>query len=217
MAIHHWRNLLSSAEQARAGRFRRPDDRDRWIVAHGVLRMILGRLAECAPEQIVFGEGENGKPHIVEPASAACWRINLSHSHRMCVIGTTKLAALGVDIEHVRSIEDMNGVARRVFTGREYGELTALQGEQRLRGFYNGWTRKEAIVKAMGVGISQSLQSIEVSLAPGDRPALRRCAEDDPAAWQLYSPAISAAYAAAVAIRSHTPIELEIRQYEAIS
>ena len=214
--IQHWWHTLSAEERARAQRFRRPGDCDRWVVAHGVLRRILGHLANCEPARITFATEKRGKPRIVEPISASCWHFNLSHSHRMALVGVTRVGPLGLDIEYVREFDNMHGVARRVFAGSERSDLMSLHGRGRASGFYNGWTRKESLIKATGAGMSQSLKSIEVSLIPGEPAVVRAFEEDDPAAWQLHSLDVATDYAAAVAIRTDRAIDTEVRSHEAI-
>jgi 4'-phosphopantetheinyl transferase len=109
---------------------------------------------------------------------------------------------VGVDVERIRRDMELESIARRYFSQREVAELLALPPEQREIAFFNGWTRKEAYIKAQGLGLSLPLDSFDVSLAP-DEPAILRETRPDPqkaARWRLESLEVDAQYVAAVAV-----------------
>lgn len=156
--------LLSPDERARADRFRRPELRRRYAIAHAALRVELSRAVGCAPGELVFAEGEHGKPSLVVPECDV--QFNLSHSGEHAVIALTRERAVGVDVEHLRPVR-ATAIARRFFAPSEFAALERLQGADRDRAFLRCWTRKEAWVKGLGQGLRVSLSSFEVGVEPG--------------------------------------------------
>lgn len=190
--LHVWRldetasarmaGFLSADETARALRFVSERDRQRFIVGRARLRQILARYMGVAPGAVTFAYGENGKPHLSHAGPAP--HFNLSHSADLAAAAVCWECELGVDVEHIRPIEP--GVAERFFSASENAELAALQPADWLRGFFRCWTRKEAVVKALGVGLMQDITALSVSLAP-DAPRVLRLEGDDeaPGRWSL--------------------------------
>ncbi len=158
-AVQHFLKILSNAERERAERFQSADSRVNFIVSHGLLRSLLGGYLMSAPEGLDFRENAWGKPFLSEEPSL---HFNLSHAGGCGMIGIRWGRPLGVDLEEVRELEDMENVARLIFTGKEFDFWKALDPTKRKRLFFSGWTRKEAFVKAMGRGLSYSLQEFEV-------------------------------------------------------
>jgi 4'-phosphopantetheinyl transferase len=148
------RDRLSPDEHGRAGRFVR--DRDRFVAARAFLRLVLGRCLDEEPGGLVFRYGPNGKPELEGPPRGLAF--NLAHSEALAVCAVARgCDALGVDVERVRPIEDAEGVARLALPRGEAARLASLPEPQRLRGFYEAWTRNEALLKALGLGLGQPL------------------------------------------------------------
>jgi len=183
--------LLSQAELDRANRFRFAKDRQAHVAAHGALRQILATYLNCSPSDIGFGETANGKPAVDGI------QFNLSHSADLALVAVTRERALGVDVEHVDPHRADRNVAKRFFSPYEIRVLESLPEEQQTEAFLNCWTRKEAYLKALGLGMSVPLDSFDVSLAPGEPAALLRGA--DPR-WKLRSFVPVPGYIGAVAI-----------------
>ena len=148
--------VLSSEERERAGRFRSEADRDRSIVARGGLRWILSTYCACGPEALVFRTREHGKPALVE--SPVPVEFNVSHSGDCVLIGVTAGDECGVDIERTRSRLSEEGIAERFFCPREVEWLRRNE-----KGFFRLWTTKEAIIKAVGRGLSIPLSDVDVT------------------------------------------------------
>lgn len=200
---------LSDDEKQRASRFRFPTDRDRYIVSHGSLRDVLGRYLHRQPHQLTFSVNKYGKPSLAHSKL----EFNLSHSNDFALIAITQGRKVGVDVEHIRTDIEMENIARRHFSRVEISELMSLPPEQREAGFFNCWTRKEAYIKAQGVGLSLPLDSFDVSLAP-DQPAILRETRpnlQEAACWSLLSLEIHPKYAGAVAVETGT---LEFRFWD---
>ncbi|MBE0670393.1 MAG: 4'-phosphopantetheinyl transferase superfamily protein [Anaerolineales bacterium] len=201
--------FLSNDEKQRASRFRFPIDRDRYIVSHGSLRDILGRYLHGQPYQSIFSTNKYGKPSLVDSEL----EFNLSHSNDFTLIAIAQGRKVGVDVEHIRTDMELENIARRYFSRVEISELMSMPSEQREAGFFNCWTRKEAYIKAQGLGLSLPLDSFDVSLTP-DQPAVLRETRPNPqeaACWSLLSLEIHPNYAGALAVETGT---LEFRFWD---
>ena len=162
-------DTLSPDERHRAGRFHFERHRRRYVVARGALRFILGRYLERGPGQLRFTYGRFGKPDLEGGATAAAdLRFNLSHAEDIALIALTRGSEIGVDVEFVR--EEFAGmeVAERFFSRAEVESLRASPEESRADAFFTCWTRKEAYIKALGAGLSHSLQQFTVTLSEGE-------------------------------------------------
>ena len=158
------RALLSPDEQERAARFVFREDRRRYIVARARLRQLLGERLRVSPEKIELQYGAAGKPALA--ASHGELRFNLSHCEDVAVYAFADAAEVGVDVEAVRRLDDADEIAMRVFSPRERAAYLRLPEGERAWGFFRCWTRKEALVKALGSGLSQPLEDLDVSPAP---------------------------------------------------
>ena len=157
--------LLSPDEHQRADRFRRPEDRQHFIVGRAMLRQILGSYLAIAPNALQFGYEPRGKPFL---ANAPDLHFNLSHSHGLALYAIGRDRRIGVDLECLsRTLSDVEPLAQRFFSAKEYDHLMAQPVEQRRSAFLRLWTCKEAILKAIGTGLSE-LEQIEIpqSVAP---------------------------------------------------
>lgn len=156
--------LLSPAERVRAARFAFDRDRRTFVMSHGILRRVLGVVCHENPARLRFRQGLRGKPYLVDAPPGL--QFNLSHTEGFCLVGVTRGAAIGVDVERVRATDDMAALVRQCFSVAEQREFDALPQAERCRAFFKGWTRKEAFIKAIGDGLSYPLDSFDVSLAP---------------------------------------------------
>jgi 4'-phosphopantetheinyl transferase len=198
------RRLLAPDEQLRADRFHFEIDRQRFSVARGGLRTILSRYVRARPEKIQFAYDAHGKPRLVPSQPTNPLKFNLAHSGGIALCAVTRLGDIGVDVERIRPEFAGEDIARRFFSASEVARLEQLPAETRQTAFFNCWTRKEAFLKATGVGLSLPLDQFDVTLAPGEPAALVRTAwdENEPAFWSLASIDVGAGHAAAVAIRT---------------
>jgi 4'-phosphopantetheinyl transferase len=153
------RALLSADERARAASFRFPQHQRRFAVARGLLRELLGSALSLRPQEIELAEGSYGKPVLGGPLRAHPLRFNLSHSEELAVFALTLTGEIGVDVEHIRPLPDMWGLAARCFAPPELAALSRLPDDERVHGFFRAWTRKEAVIKADGAGLSWELLS----------------------------------------------------------
>jgi 4'-phosphopantetheinyl transferase len=163
--LDEYRGWLDADECRRASAFRRPVDRDRFIARRGLMRAHLGQELGIAPQMVRIAADEHGKPFLRDDPDLA---FNLSHSNGLALLATMRGGAIGCDIEWRNPELACPRVAQRLFAADEYAMLTALPSEQWIAGFYNCWTRKEAYVKALGLGLSHPLDAFTVSVAPGE-------------------------------------------------
>jgi 4'-phosphopantetheinyl transferase len=169
-ALPPYASLLSADEKERAERYRFSRDRDRYVVRRALLRLLLGRQLGRAPAALRFTANAWGKLALADGGS----EFNLSHSRGLALFALSRDVAVGCDIEfHDRRFLAEN-IPERLFSATERRELRGFAAEDRLTAFFDGWTRKEAFIKARGLGLSLPLNSFDVALAPGERPALHR-------------------------------------------
>ncbi|MDB5673907.1 MAG: hypothetical protein JWM65_889 [Sphingomonas bacterium] len=151
-------HLLGADERARADRFRFPRDRRRFVVRRARLRQLLGSWVDRAPETLVFSENSHGKPIL-----AGGPPFGLSHSADMMMLAIGD-ADVGCDLEWIDPALDWPPLAETFFTPTERAALTALPPEAARHAFFACWARKEAFVKALGLGLSYPLDAFDVSV-----------------------------------------------------
>jgi 4'-phosphopantetheinyl transferase len=193
----------------RAGRFYFPRDRDRFIAAHGCLRDVLARYLHCQPDQLTFSVNRYGKPALRNYKL----EFNLSHSGDFALIAIAQGRRVGIDVEHIRQGISLQDIALQNFSKSEFAELQSLPREQQEAAFFACWTRKEAYIKAQGLGLSLPLENFDVSLHPNE-PALLRATRpnhEEAARWVLLPLVVDSFYAAAVAVEGK---DLEFRLWD---
>ena len=162
--------VISADEAVRAARFVVAADRTRYAAAHGLLRVVLSGYLGVRPEEVVFERGIGGKPCVASRRV----RFSLSHSGARGLVAVSAEREVGVDIERIRELGDVEGLARRCFSPLERAALSAVPPSQRQAAFFAGWTRKEAFLKVLGEGLSRPLDSFDVTLKPGEPARLLR-------------------------------------------
>jgi len=180
--------LLSDDERARASRFIPETSRRQFIAAHGQMRQVLGALLHQDPTGLRFTAGAHGKPSLV----GGELHFNLSHSGGLALLAVTRDQETGVDIEATTRKVEIDKLAPRFFAPAEAAALADLPEAARVRAFFNIWTRKEAYIKACGLGLALPLHSFNVS-------------HDDPPmlsvpGWTIHSLDACPGYAAALVI-----------------
>jgi len=166
--------VLDAAERERAAAYPDEQRRARFILSHGVTRLILGRYAGIAPEEVAYGEQANRKPVLAGPVAASDIRFNLTHSEGIALLAVAPGLDVGVDIERIRSLRDALGLAQRFFAPEEINDLRSLsEPAEREAAFFRCWTRKEAMLKATGDGLRFPLSAFAVTLLVGEAAAVR--------------------------------------------
>lgn len=191
--------ILNPEERTRAQRFHFEKDRNRFIVARGLLRKILAQYLPIDPAQINFSFNNYGKPELID----AVLQFNLSHAKDAVLYAITKQFPVGIDIEVISDKHDIDAIAERYFSKNEYAVLKNLSGKEKILAFYNAWTRKEAFLKAIGQGLSYSLADVEVSIVPAEKAEFINLGNPEFLLneWSLLIPPETADYAAALAVK----------------
>ncbi len=198
-----WRAWLNADEQARVDRKRREPDRERELASRGAVRGLLAAYVERSPAGLAFATEARGKPVLASGDETPRWEFNASHSGDWVLVGIGRGHALGVDVEQQREIES-DELVQGFFTPDEKAQWAEVPAGDRETVFFATWTRKEAYLKALGVGLMKPLDSFAVQVSPERAPALLWCAEDAAAAanWRLWDVAPETGYAATVVTRS---------------
>ncbi len=194
--------LLSRDERMRVERFHFEKDRKRFIVCRGILRTILGCYLSVQPSRLQFCYGKRGKPALADTFGKGTIRFNISHSNGVALFAFTRDREIGVDIEKIRDIAEMDQIAERFFSARENAVFRALPKSKKKEAFFNCWTRKEAFIKAIGDGLSYPLDKFDVSLVPGEPARLLRTEGDSKGAsrWSIQELNPVSGFAAAFAV-----------------
>jgi 4'-phosphopantetheinyl transferase len=185
--------LLSDAERQRASHFAFDRDRRRFTVARARLRRLLSARLGVRPESVELMYGAHGKPELARRLADSDLRFNVSHSDDVAVYAFARGREIGIDVEAIRVIRNADDIAAHFFSLRENESYRALDPRDKPLGFLNCWTRKEAFIKALGVGLYHPLDRFDVSLAPGEPAKILRVESTpgDHYGWRMesFSPA----------------------------
>ena len=143
---------LSPEEQERVRRFTRPADRQRQLLARGLVREVLAPVLGLPPERIAFKLGAHGKPAVAGDRAGV--HFNLSHSGDWVALALARDSEVGIDIEAPAGHHRMDAIAARLYGPTERTWLAAASAERRLDTFYRLWTVREAYLKAVGIGLA---------------------------------------------------------------
>jgi 4'-phosphopantetheinyl transferase len=147
------RAMLSADEVARMQRLRRPGDRQRFLVSHALVRLLLSRHAPVEPSDWDFVPGPHGKPAIGAPRDHAKLSFSLSHTDGLCACALTETGDVGIDVERLARRVEADALAARMLSPDEASRIASLDPERRRAAFLRHWTLREAWVKARGEGM----------------------------------------------------------------
>ena len=196
---------LAADERTRAEQFYFETHRERFIVARGVLRAILGCYLNRAPECLTFCYGAHGKPALAGDADLDTIRFNVSHSHGVALKQVTRGREVGIDLERICFDLKVMEIAERFFSRREVAMLQTLPPGMQRQAFFRCWTRKEAYIKARGEGLSLPLDQFDVSLVSGESEIALGIQRDpfEASRWSLRELPAATDYVAALAVEGH--------------
>lgn len=221
-AVHIWRSslainppllqslekLLSADELARSQRFRFPQHQRRFVAGRGRLRQILGRYLDVAPDRLEFHYSPTGKPTL-DSAIAGGLQFNLSHSQDLMLCAVSRDRALGIDLEQLRPVSDLEPLTERFFAIAESRRICALPVESRSQAFLQYWTCKEAILKAMGTGLA-NLSEVELTPIDGALQPIGTALKP----WRLQSFIPATEFVAAIAVESDSQPQFAFWQWQ---
>lgn len=203
-------DLLTPDEQQKAARFHFEKDRNHYGAARGLLRSILSSYLSQDPRNLRFTYNPYGKPAL----DSGLLQFNVSHSHGLALYAVARYHPVGIDLEHMRTDFGWRQIVEQYFSERELKALIQLPESQQCRAFFDGWTRKEAFIKAKGQGLSIPLNQFDVSLSPAEPVALLHTQWDPSEAtqWTLHALNPGENYAGAIAIQGRDP---QLRYWQA--
>jgi len=202
---------LSLDERSRAERFRFDRDRRRFVVARGTLRHLLAQELDKTPQSIAFCYGEYGKPSVsteqdlmahTQSGDQCDFHFNLSHSGEIALCALGYQYRVGVDIEKIKDIQRLDSMMERCLLSKEQAEVN--ENKDPLRAFLQRWTCKEAYLKAIGMGLIQSMNTVEVQLEP---PSFVALPQGNSQTWQLSLMKVPDDYVAALAVEGDAKVD----------
>lgn len=164
-------NVLSSDERIRAKKFRFQKLREKYACCRSTLRILLSEYTGMDPQDIRFDYGPAGKPAMIAEQGSKL-QFNLSHSGNWCIVGITRIGPTGVDVEQVRDLPDLPGMAKQILSNNELTQFCRLPRENQQDAYFGCWTQKESILKCLGSGFSLPVRTIEVQVDPRKKPQL---------------------------------------------
>jgi 4'-phosphopantetheinyl transferase len=196
--------VLSASERERVAAFKFEWHRRRFIAGRGLLRTVLAGCLKMGPEEVEFAIGPKGKPVLGGRAATAGPQFNLAHSQDLALLAVTRVGPVGVDVECIRPVKDSGGLVKRFFSAGESEVFQGLDEALKPAAFMNLWTRKEALLKSTGEGITNRLGEVEVTFLPGEPARLVAVSGDESAAreWTLHELQPARGFTGAVAVRA---------------
>ncbi len=179
--------LLSADENEKARRFKFDVHRSRYVVTRATLRTLLSKYLRKPPSDVSILEGRHGKPEIGSEGEDL--EFNLSHSGGLAVFAFGRGRRVGVDIEETGRDVEFRDLAQRFFSEQERAVLRGVPDPDVREAFYECWTRKEAYIKALGLGVTHGLDNFAVAFGPAAEPGILHSDLDPDAArrWSMRS------------------------------
>lgn len=195
---------LSRREKERAAKFKFDLHRNRFVAGRGQLRTVLGRYLRADPSKLEFAYSPQGKPELEPKSNGDGLHFNLAHAEDLALVAITRAGPIGVDVECIRQVEEMDDLVAKFFSPRENELFRKVPTSDRPIAFFNLWTRKEALLKATGEGITRSLNLVEVSFLPDEPARVLNISGDSEKAksWSLHALSPAPNFVGAVAIQT---------------
>jgi 4'-phosphopantetheinyl transferase len=196
--------LLSPEEKNSAKRYHFEHDRVLYIARHGILRTLLGNYIKCEPDQIQFTTNTYGKPYLKHMDHNKQYYFNISYSNNMGVFAFTADQEVGIDIEFVKNIPEMNSIVDNYLSSKEKNKFKKLSKIQRENLFYEYWTRKEALVKGIGMGLKYPIDRIDLNLQNVQTAVIdnRHTNSESKQIWSIYKLNLPQGFIGALALRN---------------
>ena len=184
-------------------RKRIPLDARRVLTSRACLRLLLGHYLDVPPASVAIAATVNGKPHLAAPAATPVLEFNVSHSGDWVVLAFASGLPLGVDVECHRALE-FSELVNAFFSPQERETWSKIPSTDHTQAFFSAWTRKEAYLKGLGLGLFKSLDSFSVAFGFDAADGLLGCESDAsaPQRWLIASVDLAPDYACAFAVGS---------------
>ncbi|MBF0491572.1 MAG: 4'-phosphopantetheinyl transferase superfamily protein [Deltaproteobacteria bacterium] len=192
--LERLKKYLNKKEKFRSEKFYSREDQRRFVVSHAALQCLLKNYLD-SEYPFVFTENEYGKPFLAKNSL----QFNLSHSHELALIAFAKNTSLGIDVERIKENPNIPNIARRFFSVCEAEQLLSLPSAKQTDFFYRCWTQKEALIKALGLGFSESLEGLNQNTE-----------------WYIQELSVHSHYKAALAVKGRD-WKWELRQWDRFS
>jgi 4'-phosphopantetheinyl transferase len=183
---HYWTNLLTQEERERVNRKRLPIDSRRTLASRACLRTLLGGYLHLKPQDIKLKTKSEGKPFVEHQGTTSRIEFNVSHSGEWILMGFSLDRSLGIDVEQRRELV-FGDLVNDFFAPSEQKQWNALNPDQHSMAFFSAWTRKEAYLKAIGLGLTKALNSFAVSLNDKSPSQIDWCSDNPTTCrhWQI--------------------------------
>jgi 4'-phosphopantetheinyl transferase len=207
--------LLDETERERYGNYRREVDQLRFLTGRTLIRAVAGQWLGTGPEDVALDAScydcgkPHGKPRVLADGAP---QVSISHSGQWVALAVVEDVPVGIDVEEIRSAE-VADLARISFSATERTAFARLPEQEQRTAFFTYWARKEAVVKAIGRGMSVAMSRFTLS-AHDQPPAVlaSEAAEVDPAAVRMADLAAGDGYRASVAVIAGEPPQVVERQ-----
>ena len=195
--------MLEADERARGAALTRPEQRWRFAASREMLRTLIAWALGVEAAALRFERGPHGKPRLVDASGRDRIRFSLSRSGRAGLVALSRTMELGADVERVRELSDLGEIADLALSSSERRQLQELDPARATAALFRQWTRKEALLKGLGTGLSVDPRSVTISL-----PAACDMLAGTPAAsqgtlahWRIQDLAPAPGWAGALAVR----------------
>ena len=202
---------LSEPERQRAKQFRFDDKRSQFVITRARLRHCLAIATGTGASQLEIAADDSGKPFLVENGHLSEIQFNVSHSQSLALIAVTRGQAIGIDVESLEKNVQHLRLAEHYFSDQEKKSLAALANGQVAASFFACWTRKEAVLKAIGTGIAYGLDSFDVATTPETRHCQTELQAEDGSIdrWWIETLPCGQGFAGALAYQTR-PVEIRL-------
>ncbi|QVL34689.1 4'-phosphopantetheinyl transferase superfamily protein [Telmatocola sphagniphila] len=189
--------FLCEEELKRAEKFRSEKTRSQFISSRGTLRWLLSGYLGHEPEQVAITYEAAGKPIL----AGQPFYFNVTHSEEVAAYAVSKAGRVGLDIERLRTMENIESIIERFFTQNEFQAFQQVPLELKEIIFFRMWTRKEALLKAIGQGI-HALELCEISVSPHEEPRVLKMMNEENCSdrWLLKDLDLAQGYQGALAL-----------------
>jgi 4'-phosphopantetheinyl transferase len=209
-------SCLASAELEQASSFRAERDRMRFVRRRVALRKLLAAPLDVEPARVAYRSSPSGKPLLADQFTGSGIVFNASHAGALGLIAIGRATRIGIDVEKRRNDPSLLSRAAEFFSANEVSALRAMVSQHRIDAFFRCWTRKEAVLKGVGGGLSLPLSSFDVTLSASDAPEITRwqVPGEPGAAWTLHQLELASGYFAALAVDG-VPANIDVRVWPA--